>query len=123
MLDKAQCNLLLGSYYLCTRNDTIFDDASWLQKWIGLISISVLFFYFLKIMQEEIEKIGFDKDKQMMLVEKLKQAELDKEVEFRIAVKKSDHLVFQILLFFIVKHSIAVTLFINFMQDITLKFK
>lgn len=50
-------------------------------------------------MQEEIEKIGFDKDKQMMLVEKLKQAELDREVEFRIAVKKSDHLVFPILLF------------------------
>ena len=99
MLDKAQCNLLLGSYYLCTWNDTIFDDASWLQKWISLISISVLFFYFLKIMQEEIEKIGFDKDKQMMLVEKLKQAELDREVEFRIAVKKSDHLVFPILLF------------------------
>lgn len=50
-------------------------------------------------MQEEIEKIGFDKDKQMMLVEKLKQAELDREVEFGIAVKKSDHLVFPILLF------------------------
>lgn len=51
-------------------------------------------------MQEEIEKIGLDKDEQMMLIEKLKQAELDREVEFRIAMKKSDHLVFQILLFF-----------------------
>ena len=55
-------------------------------------------------MQEEIEKIGFDKDEQMMLVEKLKQAEFDRDVEFRIAMKKSDHLVFQIFLFFMAKH-------------------
>ena len=78
MHNQPSSVIIISSFKHCTSNMTLF---------------------FLKEYEEKLKKVEITKHEHMVLVDKLTQAAKDKEVEYRIANKKTDHLVCYVTVF------------------------